>query len=43
MDWDLSQFGMGESIDIETAIIVLVATARQCTGAFSRGGMWGML
>ena len=26
MDWDLSQFGMGESIDIETAIIVLVAS-----------------
>ena len=25
MDWDLSQFGLGESIDTETAIIVLVA------------------
>ena len=26
MDWDLSQFGLGESIDTETAIIVLVAS-----------------
>ncbi len=25
MDWDLSQFGLGDSIDIETAIVVLVA------------------
>ena len=26
MDWDLSQFGMGDSIDIEWAIVLLVAT-----------------
>jgi hypothetical protein len=25
MDWELSQFGLGESIDNETAIIALVA------------------
>ncbi len=25
MEWDLSQFGLGESIDTETAIIVRVA------------------
>ena len=25
MEWDLSQFGIGESIDTETAIIVLLA------------------